>query len=198
MKKQMFGSVLALTAGMANQVVFPSFSEARSTMVESRFAKQFLLKLQATARIKNNDGSYSQGSIFLELNQSPFTPVFNNQLNGEMHGTMYFESDEQKPVYWALIGDDGEALVDQIHSSKDQNIYQIYGCNSTLTSCQAEKFQLTIEAANVYMDLEIGQNSLVEILDTVYVTDKDGKTVEQEQWVKSSFNVPMIEVPLKK
>lgn len=195
MKKEILGSVLALTAGLALQAPQYSLADSQIKIVEAQFGAKFRLKLDAPARMKNNDGAYSYGFIYLSLEQSPLLPENNNELKGEMQGTLVFETlDSGRPYSYGLVGDDGEVLIDRTHRSEHGNIYQVYGCNSTLTSCTGEKLQLHIDQKTVSMDIEISSRLGVEFEETFSHYDENKVWVESKRWVTESYTVPMVEV----
>ncbi len=194
MKKEILGSMLALTAGMASQMATPNHAYARpAKAVEKAFSHDFTLKLDMKARITLENGEHKTGSIYMELTQDPLVPSLQNLLRGEMQGYFYFKSDDGKE-YRSLIGDDGETLLDQTHRSSDQNIYSVYGCNSTLTQCEAEHYEITFRGSEVTMNLDISSSVPVEVLDSAWIRDENGQLVQQEVWTKYGYNVNMIQV----
>ncbi|WII71465.1 hypothetical protein QJS83_13430 [Bdellovibrio sp. 22V] len=195
MKKELMASVLTLTAGMATTLSFPQTALAKSVVIEKEFAKSFRLMAKNPVRYTADDGKVIVGRIYLSLEQTPFTPDYNNQLRGEMTGSFYFESDEYTSEYngrqyktiVSLTGDDGEVLLDRTHKSATGNTYQLYGCNSTQTSCTADTYELTIEAdKKADLNLKFADELRLEIL----VEYGNG----QSEWTKQTWQVPMVEV----
>lgn len=193
MKKELLASVLTFTAGMAATVSFPQASLARAASIEREFAKNFVLKLDAPVRY-TKDGKEILGHIYLSLEQSPLNPRYNNQLHGEMSGTLYFESDDlteeyngrKYKTYVPLTGDDGEVLLDMTHKSKDGNRYQVYGCNSTQTQCTADSFEVEFGPnKKVSMTLRLAAELKMEI-HHVY---SNGNS----EWLPVGYGVAMVE-----
>ncbi|WP_413290334.1 hypothetical protein [Bdellovibrio sp. HCB337] len=194
MKKELLASVLTLTAGMASTITFPQTALARSTTIEKQFAKNFVLKTQNPARMTEKDGTVIMGYIYLKLEQTPFTPEYQNRLHGEMTGRLYFESDDYTHEYngqkyktaMDLAGDDGGVLLDLMDASEDnESTYQIYGCNSTRTHCLHEKYELFIGGKQkITMNLNLGSQN-IEILETYQ---------QNQQWSSEAYSVPMTEV----
>ncbi|WP_347356931.1 hypothetical protein [Bdellovibrio sp.] len=190
MKKELLASVLTLSAGMASVVAYPQQSLARSVIMEKDFADFFVLKSSFAARFTDEDGKVIQGHIYLSLTQRPFTPEYNNQLRGEMTGSLYFKSDE--PVsevdgkkyyrYEPLTGDDGEVLLDRTHKG-ETNDYQIYGCNSTMTQCEGSSFAVSFSGKNVNMQLSFAADQRFEIL---------VQSTSYSEWVTRVHTVPML------
>lgn len=191
MKKELFASVLTITAGMASTIAFSQTALARSTVIEQQFAKNFRLKTQQPARFKKEDGTFVMGFIYLSLEQTPFTPEFQNQLRGEMTGRLYFESDDfteefngKKYKTTIYLAGDTDVLLDLVHKDKESSNYQIYGCNSTMTECSVEKYQLFIrdqKTITIDMNLE-GQN--IEVLRTY---------TNESYWLSDAYGIPMVE-----
>ncbi|MGZ3771121.1 MAG: hypothetical protein ACXVCP_14210 [Bdellovibrio sp.] len=202
MKKEFMASVLTLTAGMASTVSFPNYALARSTgKIEKQYPKKFQLKSNLPARYTDDNGRVVQGHIYLKLDQTPFTPASQNQLEGEMSGYFYFESDEainetrqgdKYKTFVSIVGDDGESLLDLVNKSTENGrTYQIYGCNSSLTSCNHEEFNITFggteHSSPILLNYYLPQDSRIEIytpkqrwptengkVETYYEWDKEG------------------------
>lgn len=194
MKKELLASVLTLTAGMASTVSFPQTALAKSTIVEKEFAKNFVLKSANKARYTDSEGKVVVGHLYLSIEQSPLTPDSQNQLRGEMTGVFYFESDEATEEYdgvkyttkIVLAGDDGEVLLDRTHKSRNENRYSLYGCNSTLTYCSPENYELTLAPGKLAtMNLQFSANIGIEV-----------EEVWQggSQWSPYAYNAKMIEI----
>lgn len=212
MKKEFMASILTLTAGVASTISFPQYSLAQSAVLsESSFEQLFKLMLKLPARYTNANGELIQGHIFLNLDQTPFSPVQQNQLVGEMGGWFYFESDEPAQtssgksykLYIPLVGDDGEVLVDLVNQSVSEgNRYQVYGCNSTLTLCEQESYSITFgtkESVNtIKMSLMIPEYLKIEVLAPTYKFNQKTKQLETSLvWSREALDVEMIHVPLK-
>lgn len=195
----MMMSVLTITAGMAATISVPQSASARSTQIENGFAKQFRLMMNSPARIQEN-GQEILGHIYLKLNQTKMTPEEQNQIHGEMSGTLYFESDKatsedrQAKRYIPLIGEDGETMLDLINSNGSAHTYQIYGCNSSLTFCVSEKYQIRFNGPEVKLDLTIAEDLGVEILTTMYDRDENGKLTSYQEWSRSATSIHAIKV----
>lgn len=194
MKKELFASVLTLTAGMLGTVSFPQTTLAKSTLIESEFAKTFRLKSANPVRYTSQDGEVVMGHIYLELEQSPFTPYFNNRLHGEMTGTLFFESDElteetygvQHKTRVNLAGDEGDVLLDLTHTGQGHT-YQVYGCNSTRTQCAADSYELSVlPGQKVEMSMKFAGYLGLEILETT-----NGNSL----WTSEISAAAMVEVP---
>ncbi|MDG0815329.1 hypothetical protein [Bdellovibrio svalbardensis] len=207
MKKEFMASVLTLTAGMASTISFPQYALAKSThQAEKSYAKQFTLALNAPARYTDQDGKVIPGRIKISLDQTPFTPHFQNQLHGEMSGNLYFESDAYTSEYngqkyktvRSLIGDDGEALIDLVNrSATGGNEYRIYGCNSTLTSCDFSQFSMSFGGSRrdhlVEMSLTLSAEDRIEILAPQYVWNEKTQKMESTlQWSLSATSLEMV------
>lgn len=173
MKKELMAGVLTLTAGMATTISFPQYALAKSTIVEQAFAKKFRLKSESRVRFTDAAGQTVVGRLYMDLEQTPFSPERNNRLKGEMTGMFYFESDDvtsswegrEFKTITPLTGDDGEVLLDLVDKNQSAGrTYQIYGCNSTRTACSADTFTLRIDTKNqVDLDVRFGQDSHLEI-----------------------------------
>lgn len=171
-------SVLTLTAGMASAVSFPNYALARSTgKIEKQYSRKFQLMSTVPARYTDGNGRVVQGHIFLKLDQTPFSPDGQNQLEGEMSGYFYFESDEavnetrqgEKYKTWvSIVGDDGESLLDLTNRTTETGrTYQIYGCNSSLTYCNYEEYKVTFGGTQnpqtISLQYTLPQDSRIEI-----------------------------------
>lgn len=170
MKKELLASVLTLSAGMASVVAFPQHSLARAAQIEKSLDKTFKMKSQFKVRHTDENGKIALGHIYLSLEQDSFTPEFNNQLHGEMTGSLVFVSDEAVESfngklykrYVALTGDDGEILLDRIHEGRT-NEYQVYGCNSTMTQCEGVSYAVSIAGDKVTMSVKFSADQKLEI-----------------------------------
>lgn len=142
MKTKTMAGILTLTAGLATQVAMPSYALARTTQSEPSFAKEFNLK-SASVRVKQEDGTYSVGHIYLNVYQERLTPEDANQFHAEMTGYLTFNS-ESGDNYINLAAGDGDILMDLVNKDAG-NTYQIYGCSSTLTDCIGSSLQVTFQ-----------------------------------------------------
>lgn len=179
MKKEFMASVLTLTAGMATTITFPEYALAKSThRIEAKYAQEFKLMLNAPARYTDSNGNVIFGHIFLKLDQTAVTPKDMNQLQGEMGGYFYFESDQAKDwngtgdlfkMWVPLVGDDGESLLDMVDKTKfGGRTYQIYGCNSTISSCTSATYKITFGAKGekskpIFMDFQLPEDLNIEV-----------------------------------
>ncbi|WP_374079172.1 hypothetical protein [Bdellovibrio bacteriovorus] len=198
MKKELLASVLTLTAGMASTVTFPQTALAKSTVIEREFSQVFRLKSADKVRHTTENGQVVLGHIYLNLEQSPSAPEYNNQLRGEMTGSFYFESDDYTSEYEGrqfktivtLTGDDGEVLLDLTHRSKNMgNKYQVYGCNSTRTMCSADSYELSISPGKqVEMQIKFAASLKLEMLRTYN---------DHSEWVTDVYSAPMVEVTVE-
>lgn len=192
MKKELLASVLTLSAGMASIVAFPQHSLARAEQIEKSLAKSFKMKSQFKVRHTDENGKVALGHIYLSLEQGSFTPEYNNELHGEMTGTLVFISDEAVDSfdgkaykrYVALTGDDGEILLDRTHK-EDINQYQVYGCNSTMTQCEGASYAVSIAGAKVTMSVKFSADQKLEIYE---------QYDHYSGWDTSSHNVVMVPV----
>lgn len=192
MKRELLASVLTLSAGMAGMLTYPQPSLARSAATEKDFAESFVVKSSFAARFTNEDGQVIPGHIYLSLTQQAFTPEYNNELHGEMTGTLYFKSDD--PVheengkkyyrYEPLTGDDGEVLLDRTHKG-ETNDYQVFGCNSTMTRCEGSSFAVSFSGKDVSMQLTFAADQRLEIL---------VQNAHDSEWVTRVHSVPMLPV----
>lgn len=149
-KSKVMAGVLAMTAGMA----IPKAALA-AKIIEPSFPKKFSLRSTQLVRTKTHDGNFSIGHLYMDLKQESLTPSLQNRLHGEMSGLFYFTSNEKDQhgamgqsynTFISLAGDDGELLLDLISKNSASSQYQVYGCNSTLTSCEGTEF--TVEFNN--------------------------------------------------
>lgn len=199
MKRELIASVLTFTAGMAGTVTFPQYALAKSAIVEKAFAKDFRLKSANRIRYTDAQGQQILGHIFLELEQGPATPEYNNRLHGEMTGRIYFESDDFTSSYEgrkfkttvSLTGDDGEVLLDLTSSGKGLGrIYQIYGCNSTRTQCSADSYEVTFSAnKEASLSVSFPADLKLEI--------EEQYSNQEPVWTTRSHSVQMTEVPFE-
>lgn len=206
MNKQVMLSALSITAAMAAPIAsFPQPALARSTNIEREFAKEFRLQSAVPARYKNDEGTQILGKIYLELDQTSHKPDWPNLLKGEMLGYLYFESDEAvEKAYngefyktrFGFSGEEGNVLLDQVHSQKEQgfNIYQVYGCSTTNESCAADLITVEFTGNSVFMKAQLPENLEVLVDDYDWV---DGKSVLVKKWKRyGQFNLN--EVPFEK
>ncbi len=199
MNKQVFGSVLAMTAGMASQmaVISPAYAKAQDK-AEAKFAKEFSLKLNARARAADENGVLHEGSIYLDIYQEEVkNPSGTNLLTGEMSGRFYFAS-EDKTLYVELAGEDGDILLDLVDRSDSRRTYQVYGCSSSLTQCVGDSFQVFFEDWQVSMNLNFSHSNKVEVQSTIRVYDQTGAFVEKSDWLSSVSDMPMTLQPAQK
>lgn len=194
MKKEFMASILTVTAGMASTVSFPHYALAQSTYkAEKYFEQKFRLQLDVPARYKNHDGTYIAGRIYLEIEQKRLTPSEQNQIHGEMTGYLYFESDDYTNTWGdrkyktsvPLMGDDGFGLLDLIHKDKENGrTYQLYGCNSTLTYCDATTTEVFFRTDDlVKMNLDIPQDLGIEV-------------EVQKNWITGGRNLDLKEIEI--
>lgn len=200
MKKEFMASILTLTAGMASTISFPEYALARSNgKIEDHFAKKFNLMTNAPARYTDNTGRLIQGRIFMKLDQTPFTPAGQNQLNGEMSGYLFFQSDDNTEVsthgekyktFVSLVGDDGEALLDLIDKTPENGRkYQVYGCNSTKTYCNHSDFNVIFGGSEdneqVSLEFSLPEDYQIEILTPQTSWNQEaGKMETHMEWVR--------------
>lgn len=207
MKNEFMASVLTITAGMANTICVPNFALAKTThQAEKSYAKQFSLALNAPARFITPNGDVILGRIEISLDQTPFTPHFQNQLHGEMTGYLYFVSNDYTSeingkkfkTIRSLIGDDGEALLDLVdRSSTNGREYRIYGCNSTLTSCEHSHYSINFGGSKrnhlVEMSLSFSIEDRIEVLAPQFIWNETTQKMESSlQWSRSANSIEMV------
>jgi len=199
----MMASLLTLTAGTASQAIFPSYAQASNKLSEKNFAKEVLFKITSLARYKDYDGVVHMGHVYLKVYQVRSTPDFPNQLNAEMQGEYYFESDIEDATYndgtayktnVGLLGDDGSVLVDKINMDPvNGNTYKLYGCSSSST-CDASETTVTFNGNQMTMDGSFDEYLNIEILRTYEGADN----TSTQKWVNEFWNIETVQVPLKK
>lgn len=199
----MMASLLTVTAGAASQAIYPNYAYAASKLSEKKLAKEVLFKILAPARLKNSEGSYSQGHIYLRIHQEKSTPSYPNQLRAEMQGAVYFESDIEDrefsdgrkfKTFWPLYGDDGAVLLDRIDADKDAgNTYQVYGCSST-SVCATANLTVSIVNGEATLNGGIDQGEQIEILQKRYNNQTQQTT---EHWTTHLWSVETVQVPFK-
>lgn len=202
MKKELMASVLTFTAGMASTITFPQYALAKSAIVEASFAKSFRLKSAHKVRYTDVNGQQILGHIYLDLEQEQSTPSNNNRLHGEMTGWFYFESDDVTSAYEGrefktnvpVTGEDGEVLLDMTNATPGKQAsrtYQVYGCNSTRTQCQGDRFEIEFFGdKQASLSLSFAADSKLEY--------QESYSNQEPFWTTRSSNVEMISVPVEK
>lgn len=170
-KTQLLAGMLAVTAGLALQSEVASAAASKKS--EKQFPNEFILKSSQLVRTKAHDDRYSVGHLYIKLRQETLTPAFQNQLHGEMVGNFYFESDaedatysngEKAKTYMSFAGDDGEILLDKTNKDADGSQYQVYGCNSTKTQCDATQYSIYFDKSQT-VTLTSNQETAFEVWD---------------------------------
>lgn len=170
-KTQLLAGMLAVTAGLALKSEVALAAVGKKS--ETQFPNEFTLKSSQLIRTKASDDRYSVGHLYIQLRQETLTPAYQNQLHGEMVGNFYFESDvedttyfngEKAKTYMSLAGDDGEILLDQTNKDAEGSQYQVYGCNSTQTQCDATRFSIYFDKSKS-VTLTSNQDTAFEVWD---------------------------------
>jgi hypothetical protein len=194
MKKEIFASILTITSGLATNMTFPTQALATTPRISlNRYSKFINLKSTFQARHTEKDGRIVMGHIYFNLEQTTASPEFTNQIVGEMMGSLYFESDDFTHEYNGkqyktkinLAGDDGEVLLDLANKDEFANTYEIYGCNSTRTSCTAEGYSITFaQKKQISMGLKISAHMNIQLLETFH----------EPVWTTEVYSMPMVQV----
>lgn len=152
MKKQTINkSIMALvlaTSATATATPSPSAPIAGLNQVKSDTLKDAstLYKLAVPARYKDDKDGFIDGSIYLRLYKSKLKPRDLNLVTAEYEGYFYFEG---KDHTIELGGEDGNIILDLANvpahnESHRPKVYNMHGCNSTMTSCDPMAMQFKV------------------------------------------------------
>jgi hypothetical protein len=150
MKKQTVNkSIMALVlATSAAATATPSAQIAGVNQVKTDTLKDAstLYKLAVPARYNNDKKGFIEGSIYLRLYKSKLKPRDLNLVTAEYEGYFYFEGKDNTVV---LGGEDGNIILDLANVPTHNEIYlpkvyNMHGCNSTMTSCDPMAMQFKV------------------------------------------------------
>ncbi|MNL64006.1 hypothetical protein D3C87_1881820 [compost metagenome] len=98
------------------------------------------------------------------------------------------------------MGDDGFGLLDLTHKDNENGRrYQLYGCNSTLTYCDATATEVLFRTDDlVKMNLNIPQDMGVQIeLDVLKYDAETRETTTRKEWITGGRDLDLNEVAVQ-
>lgn len=202
--KMMMASLLTLTAGLAEQALVPQYAMAESIQQVGKISNQKFFKLKNQVRYTSPEGQVSLGHIYLDIVADQQKVSSPNQITGEFFGGLKFHSDTKDKTAGhgvkvnttaAVLGDDGDVMLDLIDDSTHFKAYQIYGCNSTGQVCSSENAIIQVENNSQYtMTINVDADSGLEFLTTNEVTQPDGSVIQEVKWTHKLEMAPLTEM----